>query len=275
MPESEMPQQKWYKRLIFLSIFIITNILAIFSLPLFVNSGTQSVKESTGSSFIFPIYYISAIILFTLLFIFLARKKKISVLRTVILILLGYSLFVILLLDLSFLNLIADFALTIAITAILILFSFRGNNVAVYLLGIILGAGIAAILASVITLQITIIIIAIFAIYDYISVNISKSMIEVAETAMDSKLPLLFTVGKGDETLAMGFGDVVLPTFALMSILLNISFAAYIITLLLTIISFFPMMYFASKKPQPGLPYMVNAIFLGILVYLVLYFHLY
>jgi len=269
MSESEVPKQAWYRRLIFLFIFILTNILAVYSLPLFVSPATQSLKQSSGNSLIFPIYYITAIILFTLVFIYLGRKRKISILKSLVGILLGYSLFVILLMDFSFLYLIPDLLLTIMLTIALIFYSFRKIKIAIYSLGIILGAGISAILASIITLQITIVIMAIFAIYDYLSVNISKSMIEVAETAMDSGLPLLFTAGEGDETIAMGFGDTVLPTFALMAILVNLNFTAYAISLAFAVASFIPMMYFASKKPQPGLPYMMNGIFIGLIIYLI------
>jgi len=134
------------------------------------------------------------------------------------------------------------------LTIALIFYSFRKIKIAIYGLGIILGAGIAAILASIITLQITIVIMAIFAIYDYLSVNISKSMIEVAETAMDSGLPLLFMAGEGDETIAMGFGDTVLPTFALMAILVNLNFTAYAISLGFAVASFIPMMYLLPKN---------------------------
>ncbi len=269
MPESKMPKQTWYRRLIFLFIFVLTNVLAIYSLPLFISPATQSLKESSGNSIIFPIYYIAAIILFTLVFIYLARKQKISVLKILIGILLGYSLFVILLMDLSFLFLIPDFIITVMLTVTLIFFSFKRKRIAVYALGIILGAGIAAILASIITLEITVIIMAVFSIYDYLSVNIAKSMIEVAETAMDSGLPLLFSAGEGDETIAMGFGDTVLPTFALMAILVDVNFTAYAVSFAFAAASFIPMMYFASRKPQPGLPYMMNGIFLGLIFYFI------
>lgn len=160
MPEPEMPKPTWYRRLIFILIFLATNALAYITLPLFITPATDSIKHTSGSSLIFPIYYIVAIILFTVVFINLARKRKLSLLKALVGVLLTYSIFVILLIDFSFFYLIPDLSITIISTALLIFFSFRGKRPAIYILGIVLGAGVAAVLSSIITIQITIIIMA-------------------------------------------------------------------------------------------------------------------
>ncbi|MCL4412132.1 MAG: presenilin family intramembrane aspartyl protease [Candidatus Thermoplasmatota archaeon] len=270
MPESEMPQQAWYRRLIFIFIFIATNILAFITLPLLVTPQTQVIRNSTGNSLLLPIYYIVSIVAFTAFFIYLSRKRKIGILKGLVAILLGYSVFVLLLLDLSFLYFLVDLIISAVAAFLLIYYSFRRARSAIYLLGIIMGAGVSAVLASIISIEITIVIIAVFSIYDSLSVNISKSMIEVAETALDSGLPLLFTAGDKENPIAMGFGDTVLPTFALISIYLTFNLEAFLISLIVTLVSFGPMMYFASKRPQPGLPYLINAVFIGLVIYLLI-----
>lgn len=271
MSESEMSKQAWYKRLIFLAILLVTTAVAYVTLPLFVTSATEQIKNTTGSSLLLPIYYLAAIVAFSLFFLLMARTKKISILRIIVAIILSYSAFIILLIDFSSIVFPAlDLSLSIIVTGLLVYFSFKGNKIAVYVIGIVLGAGIAVILASIVSIYIAIVIMAAFAIYDSIAVNVAGSMVEIAETAIDSHLPLIFTAGKDESLVAMGFGDTVIPTFGLISVLTYFhSFIAFLIALLSVAVAFFPMLYFASKRPQPGLPYMLNALFIGIIIYMI------
>lgn len=264
-----MSQSDWYRRLTFLFIFIVTAFLAKFTSFLFVTPETEAIKNTSGNSVLLPIYYIAAVIAFSSVFIILARRKRMSILKIIVAIVVAYSSFIILLIDFSYFTALIDIVLSLVLTAFLLYFSFKRVRVATYVIGIVLGAGIAVILASIISVRIAIIIMAVFSIYDSISVNVSGSMVELAETAIDSGFPLLFTAGKGDDIIAMGFGDTIIPTFGLMSVFLyyKYDFMSLLVPLLFVIFSFFPMIYLASKRPQPGLPYMLNALFLGIITY--------
>ncbi len=275
MPESGTSESKRFQwevnRFVFVVIFLATNVLAFLLVPFYINTYTESIKASSGNNIGFPIYYILLMIVFSVFFILSARKRKISLLKGILYFAIGYSLFIILLFDLFLLPAIPEIALSFLITALLIYFTYRGNNISLTILGIIVGSGIALLLAAIFYIKITIIIGAIFSIYDALSVVLVGSMVEMAETALDHKMPLLFTYGKDEAKIAMGFGDVIIPTFILFSIFVTFGLIAYIISLFLAAISFIPINYLAKKSPQPGLPFIVNFIFIGIIIFLIFF----
>lgn len=273
MPESKMSKSEWHSRLVFLLLLIVTIAVAVFTSFLFITPETEAMKNTAGNSFLLPLYYVSAIVLFSIIFIILARKKKVSILKTIVTVLIAYSTFLILLIDFSMLSYLLDIGIATVLTGLLLYYSLKKVRIVTYILGIVMGAGVAVILASFISIRIAIIMLAALSIYDSVSVNVSGTMIEIAETAIDSGLPLLYTAGKDDQLVAMGFGDTIIPTFGLLSVFVyyNYSLEALLVPLIFVLISFFPMIYLASRRPQPGLPYMLNALFLGIIVYIVFF----
>lgn len=255
-------------RYIFILIFLVTNALAFLLVPLYVNTYTQSIKSSSGNNYGFPVFYIVLTALFSAIFIFLARRNRISVLKLILYIAVGYSLLIIFLFDLAILPSLLEISLSFVLTIIILYFVYKNNNISLTILGIILGSGISLLLASIFTIQISIIIVAIFSVYDALSVVLIGSMVEMAETALDNKIPLLFSYGEKEEKIAMGFGDVIIPTFFLFSIYVNIGFTPYIISLIMASVSFILINYLAKKSPQPGLPFIINFIFIGLIFYL-------
>jgi len=260
--------QKRINRYYFIVIFIVANAIAFILLPIYVNPYTEEIKSTSGSSYSFPILYVILIVSFAAFFIFMARSKRVSLLKILIYIFTGYALLVIMNLDLSFLNPFVDLIISIIATVLIIYFTYKGSSISLTALGLILGSGVALLLASTFDFYITVIIGAIFSIYDALSVVLIGSMVEMAQTAMDHKMPLLFTYGESDEKIAMGFGDVIIPTFVLFSILINFGLQAYLYSFIFALISFLPINILASKRPQPGLPFLINAIFLGIILFL-------
>jgi presenilin-like A22 family membrane protease len=156
--------------------------------------------------------------------------------------------------------------------------------------GIIIGAGAIAIFGASLGVLLVIILLIGLAIYDAISVYKTKHMIDLADTVMDLKLPVLLVIPKirhysliretkslkqklkeGEERDAffMGLGDVVMPgilvaaSFHFIDEGLPIAFGVMIGTLA----GFAILMTFVMKgKPQAGLPFLGGGAILGYLV---------
>ncbi len=270
-PEIHQKSEKRITRYYFLILFLIANGISYLLLPIYINPYTEEIKSTSGSSYSFPIIYVILIVAFAAFFIFMARSKKVSLLKTLIYIFTGYTLLVILNFDLSFLSPLVDLLISIVTTVVILYYTYKGNSASLTILGLILGSGVALLLASIFSFYVTLIIGTIFSIYDALSVVLIGSMVEMAQTAMDHGMPLLFTYGKSDDKIAMGFGDVIIPTFVLFSILTNFGLNAYLISLILALISFIPINILATKRPQPGLPFLINSIFLGLILFILLF----
>jgi presenilin-like A22 family membrane protease len=131
----------------------------------------------------------------------------------------------------------------------------------------------------------------VLAIYDAISVYRTKHMIDLADTVLDLKLPVILVIPKirkyslfrdtrslkeklegGEERDAffMGLGDVIIPGFLVASTFHNITTNGLLVALsvmLGTLFGFAVLITFVVKgKPQAGLPYLCSGAILGYLV---------
>lgn len=96
------------------------------------------------------------------------------------------------------------------------------------LVGILVGAGVLAFLGISIPIYLLMILMILLAVYDFISVYITKHMIALAETVVEAKLPILLVFPKKlgykyeekkdlmeskkrGESMFMGLGDVIIP----------------------------------------------------------------
>jgi presenilin-like A22 family membrane protease len=129
------------------------------------------------------------------------------------------------------------------------------------------------------------------SIYDAISVYKTKHMIDLADTVVDLRLPIIFVIPKkreysiveetkslkeklreGEERDAffMGVGDIVIPGILAASTFHNLTSNGLLIALsviLGTLLGFTVLMAFVIKgKPQAGLPFLCVGAILGYLV---------
>jgi presenilin-like A22 family membrane protease len=157
--------------------------------------------------------------------------------------------------------------------------------------GILTGAGAIAILGISLSVFLVIILLIGMAIYDAISVYQTKHMIELADTLVDLRLPIMFVIPKkreysliketkslkeklkeGEERGAffMGLGDIVFPGILAISAFHNLTSNGLLIALsvmLGTLLGFALLMKSVIKgKPQAGLPYLCTGAILGYLV---------
>lgn len=160
-------------------------------------------------------------------------------------------------------------------------------------LGILIGAGVAAIFGVSLDVLPVVILLALLAVYDAISVYKTKHMITLAEGVIDQKTPILFVIpkrkdysfikegigklGDGGERAAfiIGMGDMIMPAILVVSAnvfiqgwklagLINLPALGAIIGSLagLAVLMHFVM----SGKPQAGLPPLCGGTILGFLI---------
>jgi presenilin-like A22 family membrane protease len=158
------------------------------------------------------------------------------------------------------------------------------------LCGIIIGAGAIAIFGISLGIFLVILLLIGLAIYDAISVYKTKHMIDLADTVMDLKLPVLLVIPKvknysllketkslkekikdGEERDAffMGLGDVVMPgILAAASIrFIENGLPIAVSVIIGTLIGFAVLMTFVIKgKPQAGLPCLCGGAIAGYII---------
>jgi len=300
-------------------IFVITIVLAMFlSLP-FMDQGYQAFEDPNDITI--PIFYIAFILLFSGVILFLAKKKKLGIIQALVLFASGMALMYVLALplwwilvsmagnsiyfyydEIGWLHLL----MTIALSAFLtwILYKYPEWYV-VDTLGILVGAGIIAILGiSLGILPIFILMIAL-AIYDAIAVYKTKHMIDLADSVIEKRLPVVLVVPKtknysfknqksikktikGDvkrEAMFMGLGDIVFPGILVISALTFLgdqviqrgeiiaweptmaSLGVAICTLIGAMVGYCILMHYVMKgRPQAGLPLLNSGAILGFAV---------
>jgi presenilin-like A22 family membrane protease len=160
-------------------------------------------------------------------------------------------------------------------------------------LGILIGAGVAAIFGASLDVVPVVILLALLAIYDAISVYKTKHMITLAEGVIDLKTPILFVIPKrrdysfiregigkisdGGERSAfiIGMGDMIMPAILVVSAnvflkgwrlagMINLPALGAIIGSLAGIVVL--LHFVMSGKPQAGLPPLCGGTILGFLI---------
>ena len=136
--------------------------------------------------------------------------------------------------------------------------------------------------------MLVIILLAALAIYDAISVYKTKHMIDLADTVMDLKLPVLLVVPKirhysliketkrlkekleekeERDAFFMGLGDVVLPGILVATVYNKIGLSVALSVIAGILIGFSVLMVFVMKgKPQAGLPALCGGAIGGYLI---------
>ena len=157
--------------------------------------------------------------------------------------------------------------------------------------GIITAVGAIAMLGISLTILIVLALLICMALYDAISVYKTKHMIDLADTLIDLKLPILFVIPKTKEyslvkqtkglkeslkegekrdAFFMGVGDIVIPGILAAAAFHNISDYGFLIGLSVivgTLVGFALLMVFVlTGKPQAGLPFLCPGAILGYVI---------
>jgi len=236
------------------------------------------------------VYIFAIIIVMTIVILLIARFWKKQVIQIIILGAIGYTAFFIFASVLSLLvqSDILIIVVSIALAAALVVALYKYPEwYVIDLCGVIIGAGAIAIFGISLSILLVIILLAVLAVYDAISVYKTKHMIDLADTVMDLKLPVLLVVPKiwrysliketkslkeklkeneERDAFFMGLGDIVMPGILVVAAYQNIPNGLPVALSVLagTLIGFIILMTFVIKgKPQAGLPLLCSGAILG------------
>ncbi|MFW6120215.1 MAG: presenilin family intramembrane aspartyl protease PSH [Petrotogales bacterium] len=271
-------------------LFVVIHFLALLLVLPFDAAGMQAFEETDNPA---NLVYIFAIILaVTVIILLIAKFWKKQLIKLIILGAIGYTAFWVfqpLFLFILPWQIGMPFSVLIAIALIITLYKYPEWYV-IDICGIIVGAGAIAIFGISLGVFLVIALLIGLAIYDAISVYKTKHMIDLADTVMDLKLPVLLVVPKvrhyslmretkslkeklkeGGERDAffMGLGDVVMPGILVAAIYHNISNGLPIALSIIagTLFGFAVLMTFVIKgKPQAGLPFLCGGAILGYVI---------
>jgi presenilin-like A22 family membrane protease len=260
-------------------LFVLIHGLALIVTSPFKDAGITPAFENPDNP-LNIIFILLIMFFFTILILLIAKFWKKKLIQFIILGAIGYTAayvfyplyFIIIPGIIPFI-----FALISAILLIIILYKFPEWYI-IDLSGIIIGAGAIAIFGMSLGVLLVILLLVCLAIYDAISVYKTKHMIDLADTVMDLKLPVLLVIpkiknysliketkslkekikeNKDRDAFFLGLGDIVMPGILVASVYNNIKGGLPIAISVIagTIIGFAILMIFVIKgKPQAGLP---------------------
>jgi len=275
--------------------FVIIQGLALFLLQPFEHAGIQPAFDNPDD-FANILYILAIMLIFTLVILFIAKYWKKQVIQFIILGAIGYTAFYAFFLPLIVLALpqvpaafILGISLLLAILLVILLYKYPEWYI-IDLCGVVIGTSAIIVFGISLGVLLVLVLLICLAIYDAISVYKTKHMIDLADTVMDLKLPVLLVVPKirkysilketkrlkesideGEERDAffMGLGDIVMPGILVVAVYANVpnGLPVSIGTLLGTLVGYAILMRYVLKgNPQAGLPLLCGGAILGYVV---------
>ena len=272
-------------------LFILIHSLALFTVAPFEAADIGAFENPNDPMNL--VYFFLIMLLFTVAILLIAKFWKKQLIRGIILGTTGFTAFYVLYPLLSF---VAPevWSLFLSITAAAILVITLVKYPEWYVIDIcciLVGVGAIAIFGISLSIFLVIVLLVGLAIYDAISVYKTKHMIDLADTLLGLKLPVILVIPKirkysliketkslkeklkEDEkrdAFFMGLGDVVMPGILVASTFHNVTSNNLLIALSVmfgTLFGFTVLMTFVIKgKPQAGLPYLCSGAILGYIV---------
>jgi presenilin-like A22 family membrane protease len=279
-------------------LFVIVDLLALLVAGPFEAAGAVAF-ENPDDPMNLAIFFV-ILIVFTAAILLISKFGKKQVIRIIVLGatgLLGIYVFYPLL-SIFVPDIWLSLGLSVAATTVLLVMLVKDPEwYIIDAVGILTGVGAIAMLGISLNILIAIVLLVVMSVYDAVSVYRTKHMIDLADTVMDLKLPVMFVIPKkrdyslveetkslkeklreGEERDAffLGVGDVVFPGLLAVSAFHNSASNGLLIALsvmLGTLLGFIALMGAVLKgKPQAGLPYLCTGAILGYLAasYLIL-----
>jgi presenilin-like A22 family membrane protease len=265
-------------------LFIISSLIAVIMALELEEITPTNPTGNPGAGVGYVIYFIVAVIVMSALIIFIARKKKIGILKYVFAISIAFVIFVVGSLLYALLPITYDeyYILTFATPLVVLYFLlFRQNWIVINIVGILTSAGLAAIWGVDLGAYSAVILMLVFAVYDYIAVYKTKHMLDIARASTETEMPLFFVVpdSRGFETsnididtpgeergaILIGFGDIAIPNVMVISSFLyggSLFYPFYLLPLVGGIVAMFVLFSFI-KRPAPGLPFLNTGVLIG------------
>ncbi|MCD6467772.1 MAG: hypothetical protein J7L32_00445 [Thermoplasmata archaeon] len=267
-------------------IFIVVYFFAILTVEPFENAGVQAFENPGDPTNI--VYFLAILLGLTIVILLIARFWNKKVIHLFILAAVALTIFS--MADPLFFLIVGEpFASALALIlafVMVILLVYYPEWYVVDTCGVLISVGAIAIFGISLTIPLVVSLLVVLAVYDALSVYKTKHMIDLADTVVDLKLPVLFVIPKTlpysfreqvggikkklekneeRDAFFMGVGDVVLPGILVASCyrfagkpLVCLSIVAGIL-----VGFFFLMILVAKGKPQPGLPLLNTGAILG------------
>ncbi len=289
-------KQETYAQLHMMLIFIISNLLALILMPAYL--GYKGSLGEEGNSPWIAFYYLAMVILFTAVILYIAKKKKVNLLKGIFYFGVTWTVFYAMFPIFYYIGVPFSDVVSLIFSVLVVIWLAKNPEwYVVNLVGIFMATGVALIFGMALGLVPIIIFLSAFAIYDAISVYKTKHMVALADNVIEYKLPALFVIPAKDdysfkktksiknkdgakkrkksmerEAYYMGYGDVLVPGILVVAAAANFGILAGIITLAGAVAAMFLLTAMVnSGKPQPGLPYLNAGAFAGFLLYLLMF----
>jgi len=284
------------------AMFLAVPVLALLMVP-GVPSGYRAFSDQNDPTN--PFLYIVLVLAMTGVMLLLIRRSKVGLLKAILFTAMGLGLFSIgsLFVMMAGLAEIPSLAFGIALAATLVLLLLKFPRwYVVNGAGLILGVGAALVLGLSLGILPSLILLTILAVYDAVSVYVTKHMLTLAEGVGSLGLPIVLIIPGKDgepvpkldlhdrskdaerEMMLMGLGDAIIPSVLVVSAAANLSpvsatgwmypaMAVAVLTLAAVLLGFLSLMFLISKgRPQAGLPFLNGAAIIGFTVaYLLVY----
>jgi presenilin-like A22 family membrane protease len=276
----------------FMGCFFVTiNGLALLLSHIFIGAGMEVFEQANDPMNL--VWVFVTVLGMTIIILLIAKFWKKQLIQIIILFAVGYTSFYIFLplfsLVISNLFVTCFFSIILAACLVVALVKYPEWYV-IDLCGIIISAGAVALFGISLSILLVLILLIGLAVYDAISVYKTKHMIDLADTVMDLKLPVLLVVPKirhysllketkrlkeklqdeeEREAFFMGLGDVVMPGILVTTVYTgDPSWLPVALSVLVgTLVGFSVLMTFVIKgKPQAGLPLLCSGAILGYLI---------
>ncbi|NLE03882.1 MAG: hypothetical protein GX638_03630 [Crenarchaeota archaeon] len=273
------------------SLFVVIDLIAFWLAGVF--SAANRVAFENPEDPLNLVFFFSVLIVFTAIILLIAKHGKVRIIQAIFLGstgLLGVFVFYPLLNYVLPLTWAVGVAVAINSVIVALLFVYPEWYI-VDISGIITGVGAVAMLGISLSIFIILILLIGMALYDAISVYKTKHMIDLADTLIDLKLPILFVIpktkgysliketktlkeklaeGEKREAFFMGIGDIVIPGLLSVAAFFNIPQYGFLIgssVIVGTLVGFVGLMIFVIKgKPQAGLPFLCPGAILGYII---------
>jgi len=272
-------------------LFVLIDSLALLVTGPFESAGVSVFENPNNPMNV--VFFFLTLLLFTVTILLIAKFWKKELIQGIIL---GATGFIAFYMFYPLLAMVVSeiWSLFLSITAVTILLITLVKYPEWYVIdicGIVIGVGTIAMLGISLSIFLAIALLAGLAIYDAISVYKTKHMIDLADTVLYLKLPVILVIPKirkysliketkslkerlkdseERDAFFMGLGDVIIPGVLVASTFYNITSNGLLVALsvlLGTLFGFTLLMTAVIKgKPQAGLPYLCSGAILGYLV---------
>ncbi|KAF1076674.1 presenilin family intramembrane aspartyl protease PSH [Methanogenium sp. MK-MG] len=263
-------------------LMVAVQLLSIFLTPLMLGAGYEAFENPESAAN--PIYFIIILLIFTAVLLWLIKRGKEFAIKAIIgfsiLFIFGYIYSALFLFAMG--NTLVAWSLTVIATVISggLLYAYPEWYV-IDILGVLISGGAAAIFGISLTILPVIILLILLAVYDAVSVYRTKHMVDLAESVINMKTPILVVVPKSLNysyikegigikekkedrgAYIMGMGDLIMPNILVVSSFAFLTGAPAVFGITLptlgamagTVIGLAALLWFVSGgKPQAGLP---------------------